>query len=146
MTTPPQRPGQPGRQGGENPRQDPPTQRLPRQERKTQPPTEQIRSRYLPPDAAPTEKLRRPPPPAQPPAGGPPRPPLQPPSGAPPARAVEPAAPPVKKKRGTGFLNRQSIILIVIIIVALLAGGLAGAELYARHRADAILVDVAQCV
>lgn len=33
-----------------------------------------------------------------------------------------------------------------MIVVALIAGGLAGAELYARHRADAILVDVAECV
>jgi hypothetical protein len=32
------------------------------------------------------------------------------------------------------------------MIVALVAGGLAGAELYARHRADNVLVDVAQCV
>lgn len=31
-------------------------------------------------------------------------------------------------------------------MVALIAGGLAGAELYARYRADAILTDVAQCV
>lgn len=30
--------------------------------------------------------------------------------------------------------------------MALLAGGLAGAELYARHRADSLLVDVAECV
>jgi hypothetical protein len=30
--------------------------------------------------------------------------------------------------------------------VALLAGGLAGAELYARHRADSLLVEVAECV
>ncbi|WP_102145645.1 LmeA family phospholipid-binding protein [Mycobacterium hubeiense] len=56
-------------------------------------------------------------------------------------RPVPPAPPP--KKRG---LNRQSIILIAIIIVALLAGGLAGAELYARHRADGILTEVAECV
>ncbi len=54
---------------------------------------------------------------------------------------MPPAPPP--KKRG---LNRQSIILIAIIIVALLAGGLAGAELYARHRADGILTEVAECV
>jgi DUF2993 family protein len=33
-----------------------------------------------------------------------------------------------------------------VIVVALLVGGLAGAELYARHRADSILVDVTQCV
>jgi hypothetical protein len=31
-------------------------------------------------------------------------------------------------------------------VLALMAGGLAGAELYARHRADSILVDVAECV
>jgi hypothetical protein len=36
--------------------------------------------------------------------------------------------------------------LIAIIIVALLAGGLAGAELYARQRADNVLVEVAECV
>jgi hypothetical protein len=38
------------------------------------------------------------------------------------------------------------IVLIAVIVVALLAGGLAGGELYARHRADGILVDVAECV
>ncbi|OAN40666.1 hypothetical protein A4X20_13895 [Mycolicibacterium iranicum] len=31
-------------------------------------------------------------------------------------------------------------------MVAVLAGGLAGAELYARHRADGVLVAVAECV
>ena len=56
------------------------------------------------------------------------------------------ASPRAKKRRGRGFLNRQSIILIAVIIVALLAGGLAGAELYARHRADSVLVEVAECV
>jgi hypothetical protein len=55
-------------------------------------------------------------------------------------------AAPAKKRRGRGFLNKQSIILIAVIVVALIAGGLAGAELYARHRADAVLVDVAECV
>jgi hypothetical protein len=141
MTTPPQRPGQPGRPSGGNPPPDPATQRLPRPERGPEPPTEKIRSRYLPPDVPPTEKIR----PPQPPAGGPPRPP-QPPAGGPPPQQPPAPAPQVKKKRGKGFLNRQSIILIAIIIVALLAGGLAGAELYARHRADNVLVDVAQCV
>jgi hypothetical protein len=38
------------------------------------------------------------------------------------------------------------MILIAVIVVALLAGGLAGGELYARHRADSILVGVAECV
>jgi LmeA-like phospholipid-binding len=42
--------------------------------------------------------------------------------------------------------NRSSIVLIAIIIVALLGGGLVGAELYAQHRADSILVEVAECV
>jgi hypothetical protein len=42
--------------------------------------------------------------------------------------------------------NRQTILLTVVIVLALVAGGLAGAELYARHRADAILVGVAECV
>jgi hypothetical protein len=51
-----------------------------------------------------------------------------------------------KPRRGRGFLNKQSIILIAVILVALIAGGLAGAELYARNRADAVLVDVAECV
>jgi hypothetical protein len=31
-------------------------------------------------------------------------------------------------------------------VVALIVGGLAGGELYARHRADSILTEVAQCV
>jgi LmeA-like phospholipid-binding len=52
----------------------------------------------------------------------------------------------VKPKWGAQFRNRQSIILIAVIVVALLAGGLAGGELYARHRADSILVAVAECV
>ncbi len=42
--------------------------------------------------------------------------------------------------------NRKAILLTVVIVLALVAGGLAGAELYARHRADSILVAVAECV
>ena len=137
MTTPPpQRPAGPGRQGRGNPHQDPATRRIQRPDRPPEPPTEQIRARWQPPDAAPTEKFRPPPP-----AGTQP-----PPAGAqlpPPPEAQQPAA---KKRRGRGFFNRQSIILIAVIIVALVAGGLAGAELYARHRADGVLVEVAECV
>ena len=48
--------------------------------------------------------------------------------------------------RGPRRRNRQSIVLIALIVLALLAGGLAGGELYARHRADTILVQVAECV
>ena len=40
----------------------------------------------------------------------------------------------------------MSIILIAVIVLAFVVGGLAGAELYARHRADSILVAVAECV
>jgi LmeA-like phospholipid-binding len=133
-TPPPQPPGPPGRQGRSDPHQDPATLRLQRPGPPPEPPTEKIRSRYRPADAAPTEKLRSPPPP--PPRRGAAPPP-------PPENMQPPAA---KARRGRGFLNRQSIILIAVIIVALVAGGLACAELYARHRADGILVDVAECV
>ena len=74
---------------------------------------------------------------SHPPAAPPPPPPLAAPDHQ--QRGVE-------KQRGSRLRNRQSIVLIAIIIVALLAGGLAGAELYARHRADSILVEVAECV
>ncbi|AKS35205.1 hypothetical protein AFA91_28585 [Mycolicibacterium goodii] len=37
-------------------------------------------------------------------------------------------------------------MLIVVIAVALVIGGLAGGELYARHRAGTLLVAVAECV
>jgi hypothetical protein len=57
-----------------------------------------------------------------------------------------PSPSPTKTQRSSGLRTRQSIILIAVIIVALLVGGLAGGELYARHRADSILVAVAECV
>lgn len=38
------------------------------------------------------------------------------------------------------------IVLLAVIAVAVLAGGFAGAELYARHRADAVLVGIAECI
>ena len=86
----------------------------------------------------PTERFRRPHPAGFPPASGPPL-PAPPPLLAPDSEQVVVNKPP-------GFRNRQSIILISIIVLALVAGGLAGAELYARHRADGILVDVAECI
>jgi hypothetical protein len=86
--------------------------------------------------AAPTEKIRRPPPPApRPQAPPPPVPPRQP--------SPDPIA---ESPRRTPFFTRQTIVLLAVIAVAVLAGGLAGAELYARHRADGILVAVAECV
>jgi LmeA-like phospholipid-binding len=143
MTTPPQRPGQPGWPGRGKP-PDPATRRPPPL-RRPEPPTEQFRARrppadaartqhrppHSPADAAPTEQLRRPPPPPPPPA----------------ASAVPGGQPPAaEKRRGSLFRHRQSIILIAIITVALLVGGAAGAELYARHRADNVLVGIAECV
>jgi hypothetical protein len=55
-------------------------------------------------------------------------------------------SPSQKQRRRSRGLNWQSIMLIVVIVVALLVGGLAGAELYARHRAESILTEVAECV
>lgn len=40
----------------------------------------------------------------------------------------------------------KSISLLALIVVALVLGGLAGGELYARHRADGVLVAVTECV
>jgi hypothetical protein len=130
VTTPPNRPGQPGwRERGTPP--DPATRRLPRAGR-PEPPTQRIQRPQSPADSRPTLEFRRPPPPPPPP----------PPSFSPPSRQPREA----EKKRRRGFLNWQSIILLAVIVVALVAGGLAGAELYARNRADSILVEVAECV
>jgi LmeA-like phospholipid-binding len=123
VTTPPQRPGQPGWRGRGTP-PDPATRRLPRPGR-PESPTEHIRRPQSPADAAPTQQIRWPLPP--------------------PPAAPNLAQPGGKKQRGP-LRNRQSIVLIAIIILALLAGGLAGGELYARHRADSILMEVAECV
>jgi LmeA-like phospholipid-binding len=140
VTTPPQRPGQPGWRGRQNP-PDPVTRQLPRPPG-PEAPTEQLRARQRPTDAAPTERIRRPPPPPGfPPAGGPPPPPPPP---RPPAPVVRDRPQPEKPKRR--LRDPLSLFLIAIIVIALLAGGLAGAELYARHRADGILVAVAECV
>ncbi|MGE4365097.1 MAG: DUF2993 domain-containing protein, partial [Mycolicibacterium sp.] len=117
MTNPPQRPGPPGWRGRGNPHDDPATRRLPRPGRPDAR-TERIQPR--PPDAVPTEQFRRPPP--------------------------VPPPPPVPERRRAGFFNRQTVPLLAIIVVAVLVGGVAGAELYARHRADDVLVGIAECV
>jgi hypothetical protein len=142
VTTPPQRPGQPGWRDRGTPPPDPATRRLPPQGRPERP-TEQFRAPHRPPDAGRTQRIQRP----QSPADSRPtqqiwRTPPPPPPPPPPSLQPREAA----KKRRRGFLNRQSIILIAVIVVALVAGGLAGAELYARNRADSILVEVAECV
>jgi LmeA-like phospholipid-binding len=85
-------------------------------------PTQRIVRPPSPADARPTQQIQRIPPP------------------------LPPQSFPETKHRRSRGINRQSIVLIVIIVVALVTGGLAAAELYARHRADSILTEVAQCV
>ncbi|NKZ11224.1 DUF2993 domain-containing protein [Mycolicibacterium septicum DSM 44393] len=148
MPTPPQRPGEPGRQGrGPVPPPDPATRRLPRPGR-PEAPTEQIRARYQPREAA-TEKFRPPEaatekiaqnrPPAAPRPGGPPPPPLPP---------VEPNRPPPPEpaKLSSRWRSPLAIVLAAVIVVALVVIGLTGAELYARHKAGSVLVAVTECV
>ncbi|WP_460355100.1 LmeA family phospholipid-binding protein [Mycobacterium sp. ZZG] len=128
MTTPPQPPRPPDRRGRAHPGTDPVTRRLPR------PGAPDARTERLRPpmrDTAPTERMRRP---AAPPPDRP-----VPPQSTPP-HAGEPAP-----RRRTG-VTRRSGLLLGVIVVAALAGGLAGAELYARHRADDVLVGIAECV
>ncbi|MDA2893964.1 DUF2993 domain-containing protein [Mycolicibacterium sp. BiH015] len=131
MTNPPRRPRDPGWRGRGMPPPDPATRRLPRPAGPDSP-TEQLRARPAQAmGAAPTEKIRRPQPPLPPPA---------------PPRKSPPVPPTAERPRHTAFFTRQTIILLAVIAVAVLAGGLAGAELYARHRADDVLVAVAECV
>ncbi len=91
-----------------------------------EPPTEQLRAQRPSPLTGPTRKIRR----------------TQSPADARPTQKIPsvPAAPSPRRR------DRQTIVLIGVIVLALLAGGLAGAELFARHRADTILVAVAECV
>lgn len=125
---------------------DPATRRLPRPGR-PEAPTEQIRARYQPRDAATekfrppeaaTEKIARSRPPVAPRAGGPPPPPLPP---------VEPNRPPSEPaKPSSRWRSPLAIILAAVIVVALVVIGLTGAELYARHKAGSVLVAVTECV
>ncbi|WP_235632272.1 LmeA family phospholipid-binding protein [Mycolicibacterium rutilum] len=152
MTQPPHRPGPPDWRGrgapppnpGQRrppppppgparpaPRQPPPPNR-PAPPRRPEPPTEQLRRRFerppSPADVRPTQQIhRQAPPPPPPPTFGPT-----------PGSEGKP-----RRRRG---VNTTLVLLIVLIVVALLAGGLAAGELYARHRADGILTEVAECV
>lgn len=51
-----------------------------------------------------------------------------------------------KKRRRPLLRDPLSISLVALIVIALAVGGLAGAELYARHRAEGLLLGVAQCI
>ena len=165
MTNPPQHPGQPGWRGRGAPPPDPATRRIPRPGG-PEAPTEQIRARGparpgptppgpipqgpnpqgttpqgpIPQGPGPTQKFPKPPSPAD---HSPTQQIRRPPPGPPPAPPAATAIPDGKPKRAR---SRQTILLIALIVVALLAGGLAGGELFARNRADGILSGVAECV
>lgn len=127
-TQPPEPPRDPAtRRIPRPPRPEPPTQRLPRPE----PPTQKIRV----PDPV-TQQIRTPPPPQPPPPQPPPPPPLA-------APGMSPPPPPAARTKPR---NKQSIALIAVIVVAVLVGGLAAAELYARHRAGTVLSGITDCL
>lgn len=54
---------------------------------------------------------------------------------------ARPSTPPPAPKR-----NKQTIFLVAVIVVALLVGSLAGAELYARYKAAAVLSNITDCL
>ena len=125
MTTPPP-PRRPGKRDAPVP-PEPATQRLPRPGR-PDPATEKIHVRPEPDDAAATERIpRRRPAPQQ-------------------ATPTEPTREPGTKRRRSWLRDPLSISLIALIVVALVVGGLAGAELYARHRAENLLLAVSRCI
>ena len=82
-----------------------------------------------PPQPYPTQS---PPPQAPPPSQGPTGPP-------------EDATPPGGKFKRL-FRDPVSIVLVVVIVLALAAAGVVGAELYARHRGDAVVAAATKCV
>ena len=92
----------------------------------------------MPNDAAATERIPRRRPASQPPTPKP--------STPKPSTPDEPTRDPGKKPRRSWLRDPLSISLIALIVVALVVGGLAGAELYARHRAENLLIAVSQCV
>ncbi|KUI02273.1 hypothetical protein AU188_08220 [Mycobacterium sp. IS-3022] len=154
MTQPPRRPGPPDWRGRgappPNPGQRPPPPprrpappRQPPPNQPPEPPTERFDAPSPPPNLRPAQRYPKPPSPAdvrptEQIFREPPPPPPPPEFGPTPGTDEKPS-------RARGF-NKTSIILIVVIVIALLVGGLTVGELYARHRADTILTDVAECV
>ena len=46
-----------------------------------------------------------------------------------------------------GFVRDPlSMILVLVIVVSLVVAGLLGGELYARHRADAVVASAVECI
>jgi hypothetical protein len=60
-----------------------------------------------------------------------------------PTQQIPSAGPPAKKHR---LRDPLSIVLILVIVVAVIAAGLLGAEIYARHKADGKVTAAAECV
>lgn len=145
MTQPPQGPSYPG--GQDDPsgwsRPTPPTERIPAQQPPVAP-TERIPSQGQRPEQ-PTQHFPR--------AGSPmDNPTVQYPSAQQPPVQQPPVAPyPEEPAEPGGRLRRfitdpLSIVLILVIVVALVAAGLLGGELYARHRADSVVASAVECV
>lgn len=87
----------------------------------------------------PTQQIPQPDPPQHTPHAGP--------QHYPPTPQADPSkdiSVPVKSKLRFG--DPLSIVLILIIVVALAFAGLLGGELYARHRGDAVVAAVVECV
>lgn len=141
----PPRPGDPNSPTQRIPRPEPPTQRIPRPEPPTrqiprpEPPTQQIRV----PDPA-TREIPAPPPPApRQPAASSQRPTTPPPIPPPPMPTLPPGPQPPEPKAKR---NRQTVVLTAVIVIAALVGLLAGAELFARHRAGTVLSGITDCL
>lgn len=121
MTNPPHRPGQSGWRGAGTPPSDPETRRL-RGHGQAEPPTDQFRAQRR---TGAAKRIPTPPSPAD----------------HSPTQQFQRADSESARSRGG-----QTYVLVAVIVIALLAGGLAAGELYARNRAESLLVDVAECV
>jgi len=126
VTQPPQGPSYPG--GQDDPsgwsRPTPPTERIPSQQQPASP-TERFAGQGQPSQGFP------------PPGPGGQHPPVQP----------YPDEPAEEGGRLRRFITDPlSIVLILVIVVALVAAGLLGGELYARHRGDTIVASAVECV
>ena len=67
----------------------------------------------------------------------------------PPTQVISPATDPVEERNAHdwGFVRDPlSMILVLVIVVSLVVAGLLGGELYARHRADAVVASAVECI
>lgn len=63
-----------------------------------------------------------------------------------PPEPIDDATTPVATGEPKPPRNRQTVLLVAVIVVALVVGGLASAELYARNRAADVLRGVTECL